>query len=64
MKDLTKEDIEGIIMDIMVNDGPDGHTDGSELITEFIMCLMAGKKDEWLNRYYSKRDKRYFKKEL
>lgn len=43
--------IENVIIDIMTKDGPDGHCDGSEIITEFIMAIIEGKGEEWKREY-------------
>ena len=49
MKD--KEWIEEQICEIMCNDGPDGHSDGSDIITDFIEALLNGKEEEWVSNY-------------
>ncbi len=49
---MKPEEIENIISDIMINDGPDGHCDGSEVITSFIMSLLNGDGDEWIKEYF------------
>jgi hypothetical protein len=36
---------------IMMKDGPDGHTDGSHLITQFILSLLQGTEDAWIKEY-------------
>ena len=48
---MTKEEIEDIVMDILIEDGPDGHTDGSNVITEFIVELLNKKGKEWALKY-------------
>ena len=48
---MTKEEIEDIVMDIMIEDGPDAHTDGSDVITNFILELVNGKGKEWALKY-------------
>ena len=52
---MNKEQIENIISDIMINDGPDGHCDGHEIITDFIVALLAGKGEEWKEKYQLKK---------
>lgn len=37
---MEKQEIDDIICEILVNDGPDGHVDGHEIITDFIMALL------------------------
>ena len=48
---MTKEEIEDIVMDILIEDGPDGHTDGSSIITAFIVAVINGKGKEWALKY-------------
>lgn len=48
---MNKEEIEGIVMDILIEDGPDGHTDGSSIITDFIVEVINGKGKEWALKY-------------
>jgi len=48
---MTREEIESAIIDIMMFDGPDGHTDGSNIITDFIIELLAKKGEEWILKY-------------
>lgn len=53
----TKKDFDWIlneIENIMIEDGPDRHTDGSDVITDFIRALLDGKEDEWVKEYESK----------
>lgn len=60
MKD--KEWIEEKVCEIMYNDGPDRHTDGSDVIADFIEALLNGKEDEWVDAYKIKceeKDKQY-----
>lgn len=49
---MTKKEIENIIIDIMLNDGPDGHCDGSDIIAGFVKALLDGKGEEWCNEYF------------
>ena len=48
---MTYEEIEDAIVDIMINDGPDGHCDGSGVIARFVVALMDGKGKEWIKGY-------------
>lgn len=43
--------IEDNISDIMINDGPDGHSDGSGIIADFVVALLNGTEDEWIEEY-------------
>ena len=64
MKD--KEWIEEQVSEIMINDGPDKHTDGSDIITDFIYSLLNGKEDEWVSNYKFKceEEKRKYQEQL
>jgi len=56
--------IEEQVMEIMINFGPDGHTDGSEIITQFIVAILTGKEDEFitqLQKDIEKKEKRWEK---
>lgn len=48
---MEREQIQTMIEEIMVKDGPDGHTDGSGVITDFICALMDGKGIDWCKDY-------------
>ncbi len=48
---MTKNQIEKIISDIMVRDGPDGHANGSGVITDFILALLVGTGSDWAKNY-------------
>lgn len=48
---MTKEEIDDAVCEIMWKDGPDGHIDGHDIITEFIMALMSGGGAEWRDAY-------------
>lgn len=61
MNKEEKESIANVIADIMVNDGPDGHCDGSDIIADFIEAVIDDRQKEWLEEYYSKKP-RHFKK--
>lgn len=47
-----KQKIDNIICDILINDGPDGHCDGSEVITDFIESILDGTSEEWVKKYF------------
>lgn len=59
---MDYEKIETIISDIMINDGPDGHCDGSGVIADFVVALLAGTGEEWVKEYFIE-SRRYFSKE-
>ena len=48
---MSKEEIESLVMDILIEDGPDGHTDGSNVIADFIVELLNGKGKDWALKY-------------
>jgi len=60
---MDKSVIEKIISDIMINDGPDSHCDGADVITEFVESLLSGKSDEWVSEYFKTKDKYYYEDE-
>lgn len=43
--------IEDKIRQIMITDGPDRHTDGSDYITCFILALLKNNEEEWWKDY-------------
>ena len=55
---MNKEQIENIISDIMINDGPDGHCDGANIIADFVESLLNGKGKEWAKEYFSTEDEK------
>ena len=48
---MGDKEIEYAIMDILIEDGPDGHADGSDVITDFVINLINGKGEEWIKNY-------------
>jgi hypothetical protein len=52
---MNAEEIDYLVADIMIEDGPDGHCDGHEIITGFIVALLAGKGKEWKEEYCLKK---------
>jgi len=48
---MTREEINNVIFEIMLADGPDGHCDGHEIITDFIVALQEGRGKEWFDAY-------------
>ena len=50
---MNYEEIEETIADIMINDGPDGHCDGSDVIARFVVALLEGRGKEWIEGYNS-----------
>lgn len=48
---MTREEIDDIVQHIMINDGPDMHIDGHDVITDFIMAFENGTEQEWANKY-------------
>lgn len=53
---MNKREIENVVKEIMINDGPDGHCDGSDVITDFIEALLDGNGAEWKQKYYKTND--------
>jgi hypothetical protein len=50
---MTREEIDNVVCQIMIKDGPDMHVDGHDVITGFIMALKEGKEHEWKAKYFS-----------
>lgn len=48
---MTIKEIDDLIIEILVNDGPDGHIDGHEIITAFIVELLKDNGKDWSNKY-------------
>ncbi len=48
---IGRDDIEFIIVEIMTHHGPDGHTDGCDVITDFIVDLQNGNQQVWIDKY-------------
>lgn len=48
---MTIKEIDDLIIEILVNDGPDGHIDGHEIITAFVVELLKGNGKDWSNKY-------------
>ncbi len=61
MTQQQKDKIAGIVADILVNDGPDGHINGSDIIADYIASVIEGKETEWLEKYFSN-NPRFFSK--
>ena len=52
--EVDEEEIDDIVVDIMINDGPDQHCDGHEVIPSFILAVKNGNDFEWRDKYYKK----------
>lgn len=48
---ITKQQIQQCVENIMIIDGPNGHTDGSDVITDFIISLLQYKHEEFIENY-------------
>ena len=48
---MEYEQIDEVICKILVNDGPDRHVDGHEVITNFIIALLADRGGQWVKEY-------------
>lgn len=48
---MDSDEIEHMVCVIMHRDGPDGHLDGADKITDFIMALLEGHGDKWADWY-------------
>jgi len=52
---MDKNEIEDVVIQILYNDGPDGHCDGYDVITDFILAVKNGYEYNWKSLYYKKR---------
>lgn len=50
---MTRKEIDDVVCQIMIKDGPDGHIDGHNVITDFIISLQEGNEYEWKANYWS-----------
>ncbi len=48
---MTEDEIDDVVCDILKNDGPDGHVDGHEVLTDFIVALLDGRGEVWRWNY-------------
>ena len=48
---MSVKEIESGVIDILITDGPDGHSDGSIIITAFIVSLLEGNGQEFIDKY-------------
>lgn len=39
---MNKETILNVIAEILINDGPDGHSDGADVLADFTLALLSG----------------------
>lgn len=54
---ITKSDVERVIAEILIVDGPDGHIDGANVIAEYVMALLNDGDGgaRWLSAYRERR---------
>lgn len=48
---ITKQQIKQCVENIMIIDGPDGHTNGADVITDFIVSLLNYKHEKFIRNY-------------
>ena len=53
---MNAKKLEEVVSDMLIKFGPDGHCDGAEFITDFILSLSAGNADEWISEHLSNND--------
>lgn len=51
---LSKEAIDDAVVDILTTEGPDGHCDGHEALTAFVLAVQEDRADEWIKTYQGK----------
>ncbi len=56
-KPLDYKHVEKVICDIMINDGPDRHTDGADIITKYVKALIQGKELLFEGAYFDSQKK-------
>ena len=47
----------------MINDGPNGHCDGANVIANFVEALLVGNSQDWLKDYFSTNKKYFYESE-
>jgi hypothetical protein len=57
---MTKDEIEDAIIDILIEDGSDRHSDGSDVITSFIQSLLGSTGKDWIKTYRITKGITYF----
>lgn len=50
---MDRQEIFDSVRTIMHRDGPDGHTDGSDVLTDFIEAALEGRGTDWMEKYRS-----------
>ena len=50
------KEIDDVVVEIMIRDGGDGHCDGHEVMTDFIVALLRNRGEEWVKKYESDSD--------
>jgi hypothetical protein len=50
---MERDEIDDVICQIMIIDGPDRHVDGHDVITDFIVALQEGREYEWKQKYWA-----------
>ena len=59
---MEREEIDDVICEILYQDGPDRHIDGHDVLTNFIMALLADEGETWIAQYVSRKTRlRYLK---
>ncbi len=53
---LSDEMIDEVVCEIMVQDGPDRHIDGHEIITDFILSCLNDNFNNWVDEYRGKKE--------
>ena len=59
MDKKLKKKIENVIGDIMICDGPDGHSDGNDIIADYVEAIINGKRDEWETKYFDNTPRKF-----
>jgi hypothetical protein len=48
---MNGKEIDNMVCEIMAQNGPDGHIDGHEMITSFILAVKNNEGAEWREKY-------------
>ncbi len=58
---MLRNEIDEVVCQIMIHDGPDRHVDGHEIITDFILALLEDDTEGyvWKAKYYEEKQIEY-----
>ncbi len=53
---MSDDEIDEIVCDILIHEGPDRHVDGHEYLTAFVIAVRDGKATRWYAEHIAKRE--------